>query len=237
MDEKPRFQVSSLFYHDTGALDRSPLARHGVRFLVALFIFPAACLSGTLEPDDTAGAGGQGAEVASPGGQGAPAGGAPQGLGGAGGGLQEASNQDAGADAQQAMGGTGGAPDPADRCAYRGGGGGADYIYCHTVTVRFEPPLDARLKVLLTSDVDARGMMFNPFCQASSCLIESAVFTLTPANTKVEPGTFPTRFTIKVTDGDTVVGERTFTDLAYACNKRTSDDWCWEAAVVTFRRP
>jgi hypothetical protein len=158
-------------------------------------------------------------------------------------------------------GGTGGGPaaglgdagekDPAavrsgSDCFYEGnrGSGGADAIWCQQFSVVVEPGIAAEEQVSLSSDVLAEAPV--PAC-GSSFGANTCVGT-TPGNPassfisvrhtafKGPGGVYPTTFTVRISRAGTTVAQKTFSDLRFQCVARTWDDWCWEAAPVTFAR-
>jgi hypothetical protein len=170
---------------------------------------------------------------------------APGGEGGTGG--QDSGSGGMGGKAASDDGGSGGViskiPSAAG-CVYdgRNGPGGSDAIYCHTATVSFSPPLAPGHTFEVSTDL-SRVPVTTPYCIGLPCAWKSPEEQTTTAlwmdlrprgDDPIER--YPTAITVRVSGADGVF-EHTFSDLHYSCVARTFDDWCWEAAPVTFEPP
>ncbi|HXI54762.1 MAG TPA: hypothetical protein VNO55_01800, partial [Polyangia bacterium] len=147
------------------------------------------------------------------------------------------------------MGGTGGAAPKdntavtsADDCFYDGsrGLGGSDFVFCHTVTVGFEPALDLQDTIMLSTDIrqdvpveDSHLNTEDAWKDISGQKV-TALYADFQGRTPATPTPYPATATVRVTKADGATTEKTFSSFHYRCVARTSDDWCWEAEPVMF---
>ncbi|MEA2699167.1 MAG: hypothetical protein QOI66_3438 [Myxococcales bacterium] len=129
-----------------------------------------------------------------------------------------------------------------DDCFYDGsrGLGGSDFIYCHTITVGFEPALDLQDTITLSTDLrqdvpveDSHLNVEDAWKSVSGEKVTALLADFTTHNPAI-PTLYPATATVRVAKAGGATTEKTFSSFHYTCVARTSDDWCWEAEPVVF---
>jgi hypothetical protein len=153
-------------------------------------------------------------------------------------------------------GGVDGGKDPAavrsaGDCVYDDsrGPGGANGYFCPTVTVVIQPGVEAGDQVAMSTDLQAEAPVATCGMSPRPSVVPYICVGPTPGNPasssiRVEDvppangtGTYaPTTVTVRISRAGATIAQKTFSDLQYRCVAYNLDDWCWQAAPVTFTR-